>query len=112
MGENTDKQNKKQNKNPWLDPYKFKAGQSGNPKGRPLGKSLKTWVREYFEQLPEEDKMDFLNRIDPEMAWKMAEGNPSTQTDITSGGKPMFMPSELMTKNEVSYNPESGSKEQ
>jgi hypothetical protein len=112
MSKITAKQNKKQNKTPWLDPYKFKAGQSGNPKGRPPGKSLKTWVREYFEQLPEEDKMDFLNRIDPEMAWRMAEGNPENQTDHTSKGEQiMFVPSELMKKNDIPQNTESSSKE-
>jgi hypothetical protein len=72
-----------------LQPYCWKPGQSGNPNGRPPGKSLKTFVREYLESLPDEDKLEYLKSIPAELAWKMAEGNPANNTDITSGGKPI-----------------------
>ncbi len=75
-------------KNPyWLKPYLFKKGTSGNPKGRPPGKSLKTYVREYFEGLDDKGKAEFLRHVDPAVVWRMAEGNP--QSDMTSGGKPI-----------------------
>ena len=82
----TEKQDKKQYD--WLKPYQFKPGQSGNPGGKKPGtKSLKTWLREYFEGLDDNEKMEFFKNIDPELAWKMAEGNPQTNTDLTSDGK-------------------------
>lgn len=81
MEDNTKKQVKKQNYD-WLKPTQFKPGQSGNPKGRPPGKSLKTYVREYFESLSDEGKKEFLNQIDPKTAWEMAEGKPDTKNTL------------------------------
>lgn len=85
------KQREKQHqksKAPWLAPYRFKKGVSGNPSGKKKGtKSMKTFAREYFNSMPEEDRVEFLNSLNPETVWKMAEGNP--QNDITSGGEPI-----------------------
>lgn len=65
----------------WLKPYQFKKGNPGGP-GRPPGKSLKTFVREYFEGLDDDAKMEFLQQIDPKVAWEMAEGKPESSNKL------------------------------
>jgi len=75
-----------------LIPYLWKKGVSANPKGRPPGKTLKTFAREYLESLPDDEKLEYLKSLPTEIVWKMAEGNPETKTDITSGGKELPTP--------------------
>src|SRR6187402_428984 len=89
--ENTDKQEKKQGAAN-LIPYMWKKGQSGNPNGRPKGKTLKEFAREYLESLPDDEKIDYLASLPTEIVWKMAEGNPATNTDITTNGKELPTP--------------------
>lgn len=71
----------------WLKQYQFQKGQSGNPSGGQKGKSLKTFVREIFEKMSDEDKAKFLKKLDPDLIWRMGEGQPRQDTDVTSDGK-------------------------
>jgi hypothetical protein len=76
------------NSRPWL----YKKGQSGNPGGRPKGsKSLKTYIRERFERMTDEEREEFLDGIDKKVLWEMGEGKPDTKTDITSDGKALHV---------------------
>lgn len=79
----------KQQKNcrEWLQPYQFKKGQSGNPSGRKKGKSLKEYAKEMLASMTEKERQEFMHGIPKETIWKLAEGNPYSTTDITSGGE-------------------------
>jgi hypothetical protein len=84
----TDKTDEKQNDKPWL----FKPGQSGNPEGRPKGSvSIKDRIRKILEADPkrfEELCEYYLTENEMrKLLWTMLEGNPQTNTDLTSGGE-------------------------
>jgi hypothetical protein len=70
-----------------LQPYLWKKGVSGNPSGRPPGKTLKEFAREYLMSLPDEEKVEYLASLPTDIVWKMAEGNPENKTDLTTKGQ-------------------------
>ena len=100
--QNTDK--------PWL----FKKGQSGNPSGRPKN-TMKDFVSRKFSNMSDEEKEQWLkdNKINPIDIWKMGEGNPKQDTDVTSDGEklqgvvvlPIKDVSTLETTTETSDSP-------
>lgn len=78
----TDKQTENTSK-PWL----WKKGQSGNLAGRPIGKTMKEYAKEYLSKLNDEERDEWLEGLSKETIWKLAEGNPKQDTDVTSGGE-------------------------
>lgn len=74
----------KQRKNsiPWLEEYKWQKGQSGNPNGRPKTRTLKEFAREFLAGMSDEGRIRYFEQIDPELVWKMAEGNPAQGIDV------------------------------
>lgn len=75
----TDKQ--RENREANLHPYRWKKGQSGNLKGRPKGKSMKEYSREYLESMTDEERQEFLAGQPKADIWKMAEGSPHQTQD-------------------------------
>ena len=68
----------------------FLPGTAPGP-GRPKGKTLKEYMSEKFRMMTDTEKEEWLkeNKVGGEIAWKMAEGNPRQDTDVTSGGEPL-----------------------
>lgn len=71
-----EKETNKTNDKPWL----FKKGNPGGP-GRPAGKSLKEYSREYLASMTEDERLEFLEGLPKIDVWKMAEGNPKTDLE-------------------------------
>ena len=62
---------------------RFKAGFSGNLKGRKPGKSLKEFTRDYLSKLNDEEKDKWLEGLSKDIVWRMAEGQPKTDLELS-----------------------------
>lgn len=93
----SDKQIENSSDKPWL----WKKGQSGNVKGRPKGKTLKEYCRDYLSKMTDDERDTFLEGMPKEIIWKMSEGNPETRTDVTSGDKPIAILNNVIFGNNV-----------
>ncbi len=62
----------------------YKPGVSGNPGGRPKN-TLKGYLARKFDKMTDEEKEAWLiaNKVSAEVQWKMAEGNPRQDTDVS-----------------------------
>ena len=74
------------NKNPSPE-TRLKKGEVANPAGRPVGKTMKEFAREFLLKMDDEEKVKWLKSLGKDIVWRMAEGNPKQDTDITSGGE-------------------------
>jgi hypothetical protein len=93
-----------------IAPFMWKKGQSGNILGRPKGKTMKEWAREYMERMTDEERDEFMEGIPKEVIWKMAEGNPKQDVDSkVDGTLQIVVPAEVAkTFNINATNTETG----
>ena len=72
------------NKAEHLRPYFWKAGESGNPGGRPKD-PVRQYLRRKFQSMSDPEIEEWLktNKISGEFQWRQAEGNPTESKEIS-----------------------------
>ena len=70
-------------KAPQLAPYQFKKGQSGNPMGRPPGRSLKDRAKAYLSGLTDEEAVEYFQGMNKKDVWEMAEGKAKQDMEVS-----------------------------
>lgn len=71
-------------RNEQIKPWQFKKGQSGNPKGRPPGKSMKERAKAMLNAMTEEEEQEFFAGMDKRTIWEMAEGKAKQDVDLSA----------------------------
>jgi hypothetical protein len=99
MEEETQELKEQANNRPWL----YKKGQSGNPKGRPVGTfSMKEWARKKLASMTDEEREEFMEGLPKIDIWKMSEGMPDTKGEVKVEGNITFEISEkIANKNDT-----------
>ena len=83
-----------------------------NRKGRiDGGGGLKAYDRAKFNKMSDEEKDEFLKTLTPELRYRMAEGNPATNTDLKLDGVLVVqIAKEIAEKHDIDTSTEDDSK--
>lgn len=60
----------------------FANGTKPGP-GRPKGKTLKEYQAEVFRSMSDEQKEEWLKDVNKDTRWKMSEGNPKNDVEVS-----------------------------